>query len=314
MIVMRLFNKVFLYAGFCMCSILGKNVLAQQDAQLSQYMFNSLSFNPAYAGSAEVFNVSALYRAQWVNFEGAPKTQVLTGNSPLRNKKLAVGGNIYSDAIGYSQTFGVYGDFAYRILFEKTQLSFGVKAGFDIFQSEYTRLKITDPGDPNFQQDVKGKFLPNVGFGAYYYSDKYYVGLSSPKLVTSSYTITDSGASSKNKQERTVYLTGGYVLHLSDFVVFKPAVLFKFVARAPAQIDLNANFLFVERFWIGLMYRPGAAWGGMLQFQITQKLRFGYSLDFATTDLQKYNSGTHEFMLSYDFNNFKKRITSPRYF
>ena len=286
----------------------------QQDAQLSQYMFNAIAFNPAYAGSAEIFNVSALYRAQWVNFEGAPRTQVITGNSPLRNKKLAVGGSIYNDAIGYSQTFGVYGDFAYRILFEKTQLSFGAKAGFDIFQSEYTRLKITDPDDPNFQQDVKGKFLPNVGFGVYYYSDKYYVGLSSPKLVTSSYTLTDSGAPSKNKQERTVYLTGGYVFHLSDLVVFKPALLFKFTSRSRAQIDLNANFLFVERFWIGIMYRPGAAWGGMMQFQISQKLRFGYSLDFATTDLQKYNSGTHEFMLSYDFSNFKKRITSPRYF
>ena len=302
------FGALILFIG------INKRASAQQDAQLSQYMFNTLAFNPAYAGSAELFSVSALYRAQWVNFEGAPRTQILTGNSPLRNKKLAVGGSIYNDAIGYSQTFGVYGDFAYRILFQKTQLSFGAKAGFDIFQSEYTKLNTTDPGDPKFEQDVKGKFLPNVGFGVYYYSDKYYVGLSSPKLVTSSYTKTDNGAASKNKQERTVYLTGGYVFHLSEFVVFKPAVLFKFVSRSPAQIDLNVNFLFVERFWIGIMYRPGAAWGGMMQFLITEKLRFGYSLDFATTDLQRYNSGTHEFMLSYDFNNFKKRITSPRYF
>jgi len=311
---MRLFDKVFLYLSICLYCILGDVVIAQQDAQLSQYMFNSLAFNPGYAGSAEVFNATALYRAQWVNFEGAPETQVITANSPLRNKKLAVGGNIYNDAIGYSQTFGIYGDFAYRILFEKTQISFGAKAGFDIFQSRYTKLKVTDPNDPKFGQDVKGKFLPNVGFGVYYYSDNYYVGLSSPKLITSSYTKNDNGAASKNKQERTFYLTGGYVFHLSDFVVFKPAVLFKFVARAPAQIDLNVNFLFVERFWIGIMYRPGAAWGAMMQFQVSQKLRFGYSLDFATTGLQNYNSGTHEFMISYDFNNFKKRITSPRYF
>jgi len=290
------------------------NATAQQDAQLSQYMFNSLAFNPGYAGSAEVFNVSALYRAQWVNFEGAPRTTVLTGNSSLKNKKLAVGGTIYSDAIGYSKNFGVYGDFAYRILFEKTQLSFGAKAGFDIFQSEYTRLKIVDPGDPNFQQDVKGKFLPNVGFGVYYYSDKFYVGLSTPKLIASSYTKNENGAGSNNKQVITTYLTGGYVFHLTDYIVFKPAVLFKFASRSPAQLDLNVNFLFVERFWIGILYRPGAAWGMMTQFQVTQKLRFGYSLDFATTALQKYNSGTHEFMVSYDFNNFKKRITSPRYF
>ncbi|RLD24174.1 MAG: hypothetical protein DRI54_06440, partial [Bacteroidetes bacterium] len=236
------FGALILFIG------INKRASAQQDAQLSQYMFNTLAFNPAYAGSAELFSVSALYRAQWVNFEGAPRTQILTGNSPLRNKKLAVGGSIYNDAIGYSQTFGVYGDFAYRILFQKTQLSFGAKAGFDIFQSEYTKLNTTDPGDPKFEQDVKGKFLPNVGFGVYYYSDKYYVGLSSPKLVTSSYTKNDNGSASKNKQERTVYLTGGYVFHLSEFVVFKPAVLFKFVSRSPAQIDLNVNFLFVERF------------------------------------------------------------------
>ena len=289
-------------------------VNGQQDAQLSQYMFNSLAFNPAYAGSAEIFNASALYRAQWVNFEGAPETQVITANSPLKNKKLAVGGSIYNDAIGYSKTFGIYGDFAYRILFETTQLSFGVNAGFDIFQSRYTKLKVTDPNDPNFGQDIKGRFLPNVGFGMYYYSDKYYVGLSAPKLITSSYTKNENGSPTKNKQVITTYLTGGYVFHLSDIIVFKPAILFKFVSSAPAQIDLNANFLFVERFWIGLMYRPGAAWGGMMQFQASQKLRFGYSLDFATTDLQKYNSGTHEFMVSYDFSNFKKRITSPRYF
>jgi len=308
-----LFIKILLLSSAYYIFLSG-NLFAQQDAQLSQYMFNSLAFNPAYAGSGNVFNASGLFRAQWVNFEGAPRTQVITANSPLRNKKLAVGGSIYNDAIGYSKSFGAYGDFAYRILFDKTQLSFGVKAGFDIFQSEYTKLNIIDKDDPNFQQDVKGKFLPNVGFGAYFYSDKYYVGLSTPKLVTNSFTKNIDGSASKNKQEITTYLTGGYIWHLSDYVVFKPTILFKFASRSPAQIDLNINFLFVERFWVGLLYRPGAAWGAIMQFQVTQKLRFGYSLDFATTDLQRYSSGTHEFMISYDFNNFKKRITSPRYF
>ena len=307
----RVFEISFLSILFILFGQI-KSASAQQEGQLSQYIFNSLAFNPAYAGSNEVFNVSALYRAQWVNFDGAPTTQTITGNAPLRDKKYAVGGTIYNDALGYTNKFGVFGDFSYGILFEESQISFGVKAGFDVFQANYTKYSPIDP-DPNFDQNIT-KFLPNVGFGVYYFSDYYYVGFSAPKLLTNSYTKDENNNGTDNKQVVTYYFNGGYVFKLTSFLDFKPSFLFKFAINAPSQIDLNANFLFIKRFWVGVMYRPGAAWGGMMQYQISQKFRFGYSVDFATTSLRMYNSGTHEFMLSYDFSNYKKRITSPRYF
>ena len=306
-------KKLFFWACWLLFLTFGE-ARAQQDVQLSQYMFNTLSFNPAYAGSANLLSASALYRAQWVNFKGAPSTQILTANSPLRNKRLAVGGSLYADAIGNAQTFGVYGDFAYIILFDKTQLAFGVKAGFDIYQNRYTDLVVTDPDDPKYSQDVRGKFLPNVGFGVYYYSDVFYVGLSSPAFIKNSFTKKDNNGDSDNRQEIETYFTAGYALVINDNITFRPTLLFKFVNNAPATADINASFLFVQRFWIGFMYRWGSSWGGMLQFNITPKLRFGYSIDFATSQLQNYNSGTHEFMISYDFADLRRKFTSPRYF
>ena len=175
-------------------------------------------------------------------------------------------------------------------------------------------MDIIDRNDPAFGQNVTGKFLPNVGFGVYYYGENFYVGLSTPKLISNTIYDEVPGTVSNGKQRVNTYLTAGYVFTLSSSVKFKPAVLFKFVKNAPGQVDINFNFLFVDRFWIGALYRPGAAWGVMLQFQITEQLRFGYSLDISTKELQTYNNGTHEFMLSYDFGYNRTKIKSPRYF
>jgi type IX secretion system PorP/SprF family membrane protein len=308
-------NSLFIgLLSLVLSSSLSLSVKAQQDAQFSQYMFNTLAFNPAYAGSAELLNISALYRAQWVGFEGAPQTQTLTGHSALKNRSLAVGGSLYNDVLGPEQRFGFYANFAYRILFRKSKLSFGVSAGFDIFQGKFTSLDIIDQNDVAFASDVKGKFMPNVGFGAYYYSKTFYVGLSSPKLIQNSIYEAVDGTPTNGKQLMSFYVTAGYVFTLNRDVKFKPAFLFKFTKNAPAQLDINLNFLFIEKFWIGAMYRHNAAWGILLQYQINDQLRFGYSLDFSTYELQIYNNGTHEFMLSYDFGYNRTRIRSPRYF
>ncbi len=292
---------------------------AQQDAQFSQYMFNTLAFNPAYAGSADLLNISALYRAQWVGFDGAPQTQTLTGNAPLKNESLALGGTLFNDVIGPAHTFGFYGDFVYRIKFagegkKKKYLAFGLKAGFDIFQGEFSDVDVIDENDGAFNQNITGKFLPNVGAGVYFYSERYYLGFSAPRLIRNNIYDPVENLPAIGKQEITSYFTAGYVFDLSDDVKLKPAILFKFVPNAPGQLDININFLFVERFWVGVMYRPTSAWGILLQVNITQQLRFGYSLDFSTYELQTYNNGTHEFMLSYDFGYNRTKIRSPRYF
>ena len=295
--------------------ILGKTtqVFAQQDVQLSQYMFNTIAFNPAYAGSADLFNATALYRAQWTGFKGSPNTQVITANSPLKNKKLAMGGSLFNDDIGSAHSYGLSVDFAYRILFRNSQLAFGTKVGFEVFQGNFTEVIINDPNDQSFASNVN-KFLPNVGFGAYYYGERFYVGLSAPKLVTNKIYDQLPGTISRGKQSISTYLTGGYVFYFNKWLAFKPSVLFKFVENAPASIDINANFLFIDRLWVGALYRPGVAWGVMLQVNITQRFRFGYSLDMSTQEIQSYNNGTHEFMLSYDFVPKKLKFTSPRYF
>lgn len=289
-------------------------VEAQQDAQFSQYMFNTMAINPAYAGSAELLNASILFRAQWVGFEGAPTTQTLTANTALKNKSLAIGGSLYNDVIGPEQRFGFTGDFAYRILFPKSKLSFGLSAGFEIFQGKFTSLDLIDNNDLAFVNDVTGKFLPNVGFGIFYYSKKYYIGLSAPKLIENTIYEAVDGTPTNGKQMISYYFTAGYVFPINRDVKFKPAILFKFTKNAPAQLDLNLNFLFVERFWIGVMYRHNAAWGILLQYQINDQLRFGYSLDISTHEIQLYSSGTHEIMLSYDFGYNRTKIRSPRYF
>jgi type IX secretion system PorP/SprF family membrane protein len=290
------------------------SVKGQQDAQFSQYMFNTMAFNPGYAGSADLLNASILYRAQWVGFEGAPQTQTLTANTALKNKSLAVGGSLYNDIIGPEQRFGFYGTFAYRILFRKSKLSFGVNAGFDIFQGKFSQLDLIDQNDQAFINDVHGKFMPNVGFGIYYFSKKYYVGLSTPKLIQNTIYEAVDGTPTNGKQLITFYFTAGYVFNINRDVKFKPAVLFKFTKNAPAQLDVNLNFLFIEKFWAGVMYRYNSAWGILLQYQINDQLRFGYSLDLSTYELQIYNNGTHEFMLSYDFGYNRTKIRSPRYF
>jgi type IX secretion system PorP/SprF family membrane protein len=311
-------NK-YLYSALCLLGFVtsiffSKTIKAQQDAQFSQYMFNTMAINPAYAGSAGLLNASLLYRAQWVGFEGAPQTQTLTANTPLKNKALALGGTLFNDVLGPEHRFGFYGSFAYRIIFPKSKLSFGLSAGFEIFQGNFTSLDIIDQNDQSFAQNVTGKFLPNAGFGIYYYSKKYYVGFSTPKLIQNSIYEAVDGSPTVGKQEISYYFTAGYVFTLNRDVKFKPALLFKFTRNAPAQLDINLNFLFIEKFWVGVMYRPNVAYGFLLQYQINDQLRFGYSLDISTYELAIYNNGTHEFMLSYDFGYNRTKIRSPRYF
>ena len=308
-------NKYLLYLlGFILSLGVTPSASAQQDAQFSQYMFNTMAFNPAYAGRSGYLNASLLYRAQWVGFEGAPQTQTLTANTALKNRSLAVGGTLYNDVIGPEQTFGFYGTFAYRIIFPKSKLSFGVNAGFDIFQGTFSNLDLIDNNDEAFIADVKGKFMPNAGFGIYYYSETFYVGLSTPKLVQNSIYEAVDGTPTNGKQLISYYFTAGYVFTINRDVKFKPALLYKFTKNAPAQLDINLNFLFLEKFWIGAMYRHNAAWGILLQYNINDQIRFGYSLDFSTYELQSYNNGTHEFMFSYDFGYNRTKIRSPRYF
>lgn len=286
---------------------------AQQDPLYSQYMFNTLAFNPAYAGSADVFTVMALSRHQWVGFEGAPATQTILAHTPLKAQNLALGFSAINDKIGPSRQTAAYVDFAYRIqTSDDTRLSFGLKGGVNMYQADLAKLTTVevDPSNVN----MASQLLPNFGFGLFWHSPRYYVGLSAPKLLENELDQVNGAAVVRSSEARHYFLIGGYVFDLSRDIKFKPSFMFRTVAGAPLSLDLNANFLLRERIWFGAMYRLGNSIGVMGQYQINDQLRAGYAFDLTTTRIGAYNAGTHEVMLSYDFRFVKGRTISPRYF
>jgi len=292
--------------------------VAQQLPQFTQYMYNTISINPAYAGSRETLSVVGLHRSQWVGLEGGPTTQTLSVHTPLRNEKIGLGLSFIKDELGYENFNYLYGDFSYTInLSEKTKLAFGMKAGFTHYNIDQSLL--TDPSvinDPYFN-DVSNRWSPNIGAGFYLHSNRWYLGLSAPRILNTDYNKGRSGSVDYVSLERvSYYFTGGYVFDLSEDVKFKPAALLKATNGAPLSFDLTANFLFSEKLWLGGSYRineSAAALGGIADFQISKQLRIGYAYEYPISDLRPYTSGTHEVLLMFEI--FKsKRVKSPRYF
>lgn len=304
-------RRISLWATLVIGSLLGQALRAQQDPMYSQYMFNTLAFNPAYAGSADVFTAMALSRHQWVGFEGAPATQTLSLHSPLPGQHLALGGNIIHDVVGPARQTGAFLDVAYRIRTgADTRLSFGLKGGVNLFQADLATLSTVEAEPTN--ANIKGKPLPNFGFGLFWHSPRYYVGLSAPKLLEND--ISDAGQVYTSREIRHYYLIAGYVIDLNRDLKLKPSIMLRSVEGAPLSLDINANLLLRERIWVGAMYRLGNGIGLMAQYQFNEQFRAGYAFDLTTTRIGAYNAGTHELMISYDFRFTKGRTISPRYF
>ena len=286
---------------------------AQQDAQYTQYMYNTISVNPAYAGTRGALNVVGLYRSQWVGLDGAPETKTLSIHSPV-GKKVGLGLSIVNDEIGPSSETYIDIDFSYTLNVGVTsKLALGIKAGANLLSVDYNKLAGDD--DVIFQDNIDNRFMPNVGIGAYLYDDNYYLGLSSPDLLETEHYDDDEVAESYLAKERLhAYLMGGYVFDLDYNLKFKPAFLVKAVDGAPLQVDISANFLFNEKFTIGAAYRWSAAVSGLAGFQISDQLMIGYAYDQETTELRRYNSGSHEIVLRFElFKNIGSTI-SPRFF
>ena len=304
-------RQLLLAAAVLITPGLAVTALAQQDPMYSQYMFNTLAFNPAYAGSGDVFSAMALSRHQWVGFKGAPTTQTLSVNSPLPGEKLALGGILIHDVAGPAKQNSAFLDLAYRIRTgTDSRLSFGLSGGINFFQADLASLSTveTDPHNGN----ISGKVLPNFGFGLFWYSPRYYVGISAPKLLENK--IGDDGTVVTNQEFRHYFLLAGYVIDLNQDLKFKPSIMLRAVEGAPLSLDVNANFLLRDRVWFGVMYRYGNSFGVMAQYQVNEQLRLGYAFDLTTTELGAHNAGTHEIMLGYDFKFTKGRTISPRYF
>lgn len=287
---------------------------AQQDPMFSQYMFNTLIINPAYAGSADKISAVAVHRSQWVNFEGAPRSQTLSVHSPLRAEAISVGGSIINDAFGPVKQTAVFGDVSYRIFFPNSKLSFGLKAGANLFSANLLSLNPLVADDQAFQANIRTKFMPNIGFGAMWYSKKWFVGLSTPRLIENRILKGDLPDFKYNRERIHAFLIAGYVFRINDYIKCKPTTLIKIVNGAPPGVDLTVNFLLYEKLWIGSMYRWNDSFGMLLQYEVNNKLKFGYAYDYIISDLSRYTTGSHEIMIGYDIGNGTRGDVSPRYF
>ena len=283
---------------------------AQQDAQFTQYMYNTINVNPAYAGSRGALSIFALHRTQWVGLDGAPVTNAVSINTPLNGSNLGLGVSVINDRIGPTDENTISADLSYTIpTSESFKLSFGIKGTANLFDLNTNELKPLDT-DPSLQN--YSKFSPNIGAGLYLHSDKAYLGLSIPNFIqTNRYDDNDVRIF---KEKINTYLIAGYVFDLNQDIKFKPALITKMVEGAPLQIDISGNVMFSEKFVVGVAYRWSAALSGMVGFQVSDGLYIGYGYDKETTNLKNYNSGSHEIFLRYEI--FKKinKITTPRFF
>lgn len=299
-----------------MISVAVQKVKAQQEPLYTQYMFNTLSVNPAYTGTTNALNILALTRMQWVGVNGAPRTYTLAVHTPLNNKKAGVGLSIVSDEIGPVKNFYLSATYAYRIkISEGTTLSLGLKGGFYNYTVGLNGLNLTQSNDPSFQQDQQKKFHPNMGFGAYYYSEKWYAGIAIPKLFQNDLTKQVTSSNSLSEMKRHYFLIAGYVFKINNDLAFKPSFVEKVVTGAPLSTDITAQFFYKERFWLGTSYRIGDALAFLFEVRLNDQLMLGYSYDITLSKLTGFSRGSHEILLSFDFDKFApKKIKSPRYF
>ncbi len=283
---------------------------AQQDPQYTDYMFNPLTVNSAYAGSRGHMSVTALHRTQWVGLDGAPQTQSFSIESPV-GKNVGLGFSVVNDELGPSDEFFVDANFSYTVnLNDDSKLSFGIKGGGRILNVDFTKGNYQTP--ENVFQNINNKFLATIGAGIYWHSDNSYFGLSVPNFLTDEHY--DEVQNAVAAERLHYYLIGGRVFDLSPTIKFKPAFLGKFVVGAPIIFDLSANVMFNDNFRLGLAYRWDDSVSGLIGFQLGPRIMLGYAYDFTTTELQNVNSGTHEIMIRFELKSKEKQLKSPRFF
>lgn len=306
---MKKFIKFNIIAIALLCS---STAFSQQLPQFTQYMFNTISINPAYAGSRETLSLVGLHRSQWIGLDGGPTTQTFSIHSPMRNEKVGLGLSFIHDELGFENFSYIYGDFSYTIqVSEKTKLAFGLKGGFTSYSIDQ-ELRDAEPDDPAIY-GIEDRWSPNIGAGAFLHTNRWYIGLSAPRILNTDY----HGSDDYEALERiSYYLTGGVVVDLSETTKLKPSFLVKATNGAPLSYDLTANFLFNEKLWLGAAYRfneSAGALGGIFDFQVSKQWRIGYAYEHPISDIRPYSGGTHEILLMFEV--FKsKRVKSPRYF
>ena len=281
---------------------------AQQELQLSQYMFNQLLTNPAYSGTHSYGSASIIHRSQWVSFDNAPTSQVAS---------VGLGLLVTNDSHGVIKELSFMGNVGYKFnLTSTTKLSLAVRLGVSSYSADFGEIDVWDTDDPIYSSsNISGAFIPKFGAGAYLYDEKWYVSLGIPTITAPTDDKLILTSTNAKYFEQHYYAGAGYVFKLSPLIDLRPSVLLKYQNAAPAEVDLNANFLINKKLWLGLGYRTGDALIGMVEYNISTRLRGGYAYDFTTTDIGNYSNGSHEIMIAFDFGeDILVKKTSPRYF
>ncbi|MEW6468763.1 MAG: type IX secretion system membrane protein PorP/SprF [Bacteroidota bacterium] len=288
---------------------------AQQEVMISQYMFNPVFINPAAAGAHPYHTASLLYRKQWLNFSGAPVSQVFTIDGKLEKHKTGLGLTLINDRIGVSDRTEVYGNYSYHLKAgDKATLAMGLSAGIAWYKAGLTGLTVWDSGDHVFASDIQGRVIPNIGSGVYFFTERFYCGFSVPNLVQyKPGTFLSAEMNNAPQWVRHYYMQSGYSYTVSDNLTVKPSFLLKYVPAAPVQADLNVNVTLKKLVTVGVLFRTGDSFAGILELNLMKNLRLGYAYDYSFTDIRKYSAGSHEIRLAYDFGKQARNSTSPSF-
>ncbi|GAB3704705.1 type IX secretion system membrane protein PorP/SprF [Spirosoma flavus] len=323
----KLLRRQWLGVLLVILGVTSGQVRAQQDKMFSQYMFNMLAINPAYAGSREVLSMAALYRNQWTGVQGAPQTATFTMDMPLNQERIGVGLQFYGDKAGVIQEAGAFASYAFRIkVGTKSTLGLGLQAGASSYQANLAEVRTSPSGvglnDPAFASNLS-KVLPNFGTGIYLSNDRSYLSFSVPRLIKNKLSEYNTGVY-QSVQRRHAYLAAGFVIGLSPLIKMKPSMLVKYAEGAPIGFDGNINFWFADRIALGVSVRRNqfSTWSssttdaivGMLEVQLTDQFRFGYSYDRTMNNFQSVAPSSHEIMIRYELGFGKNSVLTPRYF
>lgn len=316
---MHLLKKLGFTSLLLISLLNSKQAEAQSEPMFSQYTFNEIFINPAYAGSHEALSFSSVYRKQWVNIDGAPTTKTFTAHSHLFKSKVGLGITAYQDQIGVSSQTGFFANYAFRIRLNKGTLSLGLLGGYSGYQERLTDVKTTENGDLRFSANTPMVFAPNFGFGTYYYTKRFYFGISVPRMITNKlvinqYSQVERVDGSLNTETLHYFVTTGFIFNVNPIVKIRPSMMIKAVMNAPVEYDANISTLLYSTLWIGGGYRSGDSWNLLTALQVNNQLRIGYSYDYTITKLKDFSGGSHEFSMNYVLKYNSKKITSPRYF
>ena len=274
--------------------------VAQQYPVFTQYYFNELVINPAYAGSHVQLSLTAMYRNQWVNFPGAPKTFSISGHTALAKNKVGVGLMVNHDEIGSYKNEHIYASYAYKIHFPNATLSMGMQAGINLLGADYSKLDLQNPGDAAFY-NIINVVKPNFGAGLFYTKKNFFVGFSVPFILNNKIVKSVEGLLGQLTEARYYFLRTGFVFPLDKMgkVKMNPSILVRTQEGQPLSIDINDSFIFYDVFSAGISYRSVDSFITFIDLKISEKFHFGYSYDWTQSDLNRFSNGTHEFMLNY---------------